>query len=323
MDRRSRLAAFGWVCPIPVGAGAGPTADDVLVGVGSMLDHLDRRPVRATRPAAGVLDEQEPFAQQESEVPAVQIGRCRRNRLPHTAGFLLEVPASPTQTRAPEVRCSLRHDRRRQRHPVVLGPRWSEHCPRTSEDLVGSVAEHTLRRPLHTLSVEEVDGPAACVCALGQHLPVHDGVGSRFVGCAAKDGDVVGKVGRPGSQRHRHDRIGQPRRELVERSRCRAPSRCPHTGDQLRGCGVVEGPAVVVDRGGRRPGFDQLDPPPVHHLVVSRSSDRHGPTEVMSDAHTHDTEYPKTARGQMVTTRAPTCSLRLNASCAAWICSRG
>lgn len=38
-------------------------------------------------------------------------------------------------------------------------------------------------------------------------------------------------------------------------------------------------------------GFDQVDPPAIHDLVVGRRGDSHGPAEMMSDTQTHDVEY--------------------------------
>ena len=58
--------------------------------------------------------------------------------------------------------------------------------------------------------------------------------------------------------------------------------------------------ALVVDRCYRHTGFDQLDPPTVHDLVVRRGGNGHGPAEVMGDAETHATDS-----GRAKSRRAP------------------
>ena len=113
------------------------------------------------------------------------------------------------------------------------------------------------------------------------------GVGPGLVGRATLDGDVVGEVERPGSQRDRDDRRGQRGGELVERGRRRPDDRRPHLRDQRGRGGDVETPALVVDRRRRDAGFDQLDPPAVHDLVVGRRRHRDGPAEMVRDAQAH------------------------------------
>ena len=133
---------------------------------------------------------------------------------------------------------------------------------------------------------------------LGQHLAVHDGVGAGLVGHATLHGDVLGEVERPGSERHRDDRCGHRGGEFVQCSRRRAHRRRPHLRDQRRRGIVVERLAFVVDRRGRHAGFDQLDPPAVHDLVVGRRGDGHGPAEVMRDPQTHAEDYAVARRTQ-------------------------
>ena len=60
--------------------------------------------------------------------------------------------------------------------------------------------------------------------------------------------------------------------------------------ERLRG-GEIETLALVVDRCRTHPGFDQLDPPTVHDLVVGRRRDRDRPAEVIEDAQTHGPKY--------------------------------
>ena len=111
------------------------------------------------------------------------------------------------------------HDRRGERHPVVLRPGRAERCPGAAEDLVGPLAEQVGRLRLDVLGVVAVDLPAAVVGELGEQLAVHDRVGAGLVRRAALDGDVVGEVERPEPQRDRDDGRGQRGRELVERRR--------------------------------------------------------------------------------------------------------
>ena len=111
------------------------------------------------------------------------------------------------------------------RRPGMTSPIRPRSSPRAPSDGPSPTAARALpeargvpRRPahpacwplgLHVLGVVEVDIPAACVCEFGQHLAVHDGVGAGLVRRATLDGDVVGEVERPGSERHRDDRFGQ------------------------------------------------------------------------------------------------------------------
>ena len=53
---------------------------------------------------------------------------------------------------------------------------------------------------LNTLGVVEVDVPTEVPSQFGQHLAVHDRVGSALIRDATLDGDLLGKVPWPGSQ---------------------------------------------------------------------------------------------------------------------------
>ena len=163
---------------------------------------------------------------------------------------------------------------------VARGPRStsSARSPRTSTAWL-----------LHIRGVIEVDGPAARACELGQHLAVHDGVGAALVGRTALEGDVRGEVGRPGTQRHRHDRFGQLRRRAGPAKPTPPEPPTPRTFATSAAMAASSSslPSLVVDRRGRHAGFDQLDPPAVHDPVVGRCRDRHCPAEVMSYAQPH------------------------------------
>ena len=73
----------------------------------------------------------------------------------------------------------------------------------------------------HRLGVVEVDVPATSVCELGELLAIHDGVGPGLIRRATLDGDVVGEVGRPGSER---DRDGSARAARLRSRRVRLTS---------------------------------------------------------------------------------------------------
>ena len=159
------------------------------------------------------------------------------------------------------------------------------------------------RRVLDVLGVVEVDVPAAVACQLGEHLAVHDGVGSALVRHTTLDGDV-----RRGSRRAR---LGATSRRSVPAPRPRArpvpptspgpPTLArPPPAPRARRRRVAPRPveqvwaALVVDRRRRQARFDQLDPPAVDDLVIRRGRDGHGPAEVMGDAETHADPDPRT-----------------------------
>jgi hypothetical protein len=188
------------------------------------------------------------------------------------------------------------HNRRGERRPMILRPGWTEGRPRTVEYLVRTRPQDTSRFSLDVLGVVDVDAPAASAPDLGQRLAIHDRVGSAFVGRAALDCDRLWKVGRPGPNRHRDDRSGKRGRKFVERRRRRAFDRRSYVGHQRRERIVVEGlcraveemgSAHVMDRCRGQAGFDQLDPPTVNDLVISRRGHNDGPAEVVGDAESH------------------------------------
>ena len=86
---------------------------------------------------------------------------------------------------------------------------------------------------------------------------------------AALDGDVVGEVQRPDSERDRDDRLRQRAGDVVERRGRRSNDGRTHRLDQRNGRGQVETVALVVDRCRRHAGLDQLDPATVHDLVFA------------------------------------------------------
>ena len=186
----------------------------------------------------------------------------------------------------------MHHQDRRERDPMVLRPGWPHRCPRSLQDLVGALSQHADRLTHHCLRVIEVDFPATSVCELGELLAIHDGVGPGLVWRASLDGDVVGEVERPGSERDREDRRGQRGCDLVECSRRRPNDGRSHLRDQRSRRGDIETPALVVNRCRRHAGFDQLDPPAVHDLVVRRRRHRNRPAEMIRNAHTHVADYP-------------------------------
>ena len=170
---------------------------------------------------------------------------------------------------------------------MVLRPGRPHRRPRTVQDLVGPLSQHADRLTFHLLRVVEVDFPVTSVRELGEHLAIHDRVGAGLIWRATLDGDVVGEVRRPGSERDRDDRRGQRGCDLVERSRRRPNDRRSHLCDQRSRGGDIETPTLVVNRCRRHAGFDQLDPPAVHDLVVSRRRHGNGPAEMIGDAQTH------------------------------------
>ena len=73
----------------------------------------------------------------------------------------------------------------------------------------------------------------------------------------------------------------------------------------------------MVDRRRRHAGFDQLDPPAVHDLVVRRRADGHGPPEMVRDPQTHATDYA--AAGSEVSALGATLLCLLSAKCLAFV----
>ncbi len=116
--------------------------------------------------------------------------------------------------------------------------------------------------------------PTAGSTEFRHHLAVHHGVGPALVGHAPLHGNVSGEVGGPGPERQRDDRFGQCARQIVE-CRIRGPDHgCPYVGHERGQRSVVEGvgltvqemgATLVMDRGGRQTGLDQL------HLRRSRT----------------------------------------------------
>ena len=100
-----------------------------------------------------------------------------------------------------------------------------------------------------------------------------------------------GKSERPGPERDRDDRPGQRGGEFVERHRRRPGNRRPHLGDQRAVPATSRRAALVVNRRRRDAGFDQLDPPPVHDLVVRRRRHRDRPPEMVGNPHPHAAKY--------------------------------
>jgi hypothetical protein len=170
---------------------------------------------------------------------------------------------------------------------MVLGPGWPQRCPRSLQYLVGPPTQHPAGLTDHCLRVIPVDLPATSVGELGELLAVHDRVGPGLVGWATLDGDVLGEVKGPGPQRNRVDRHEQRGRELVKRSRRHPPDRCSHLRDQSGSGGHIQASALIVDGSRRHAGFDQLDPPTVHHRMVPRRRDRYGPAEMIRNAQVH------------------------------------
>ena len=98
---------------------------------------------------------QDPLCQ-DPEVPAA---RAPRRRV-----------AAPVETSS----ASAAHDRRGERHPVVLRPGWAQPSPEVPAGSRRPAPQHGGRLPLDVLRLEEVDVPATGVCELGEHLSVHD-----------------------------------------------------------------------------------------------------------------------------------------------------
>ena len=63
-----------------------------------------------------------------------------------------------------------------------------------------------------------------------------------------------------------------------------------HLRDQRSRAGDVETLALVVNRCRRHAGFNQLDAPTVHDLVVGRRGHGYGPAEMIGDSQTHVTK---------------------------------
>jgi hypothetical protein len=63
----------------------------------------------------------------------------------------------------------------------------------------------------------------------------------------------------------------------------------PHRRCQRHGGSDVE--TAAFDRHCRHAGFDQRDPLAFHDLMVGRRRDRHGPAEMIGDAHAHASEH--------------------------------
>ncbi len=96
-----------------------------------------------------------------------------------------------------------------------------------------------------------------------------------------------GKSG--GHVRKEIDAIGVGSADAISSNAAEAGSDngCSHLRDELRGARDIETVAVVVHRRGGDARFDQLDPPPIHDLVVSVRRHGNGPAEVIRDAQTH------------------------------------
>jgi hypothetical protein len=77
--------------------------------------------------------------------------------------------------------------------------------------------------------------------------------------------------------------------DTVNKSTVSRPRDRPHRRHQRHGGSDVE--TAAFDRPCRHAGFDQRDPPAVHDLMVGRRRDRHGPAEMIGDAHAHASEH--------------------------------
>jgi len=196
-------------------------------------------------------------------------------------------------------------DRRRQRHAMVLRPRWSQRRPRAVQHLVRPLAQDASRLGLDVAGVEEVDVPTSVVGEVGQHLAVHDGVGAALVGTCRCTAMVSGKSA--GQARSDSERIGSGNAAASSSSAAdvRPDRRRAHVGHQRGERDVVEGvrapveqvrATLMVDRRGRQIRLEQLDPPTVDDCVVRRRRDGHGPAEVMGDPKTHATDSASQAR---------------------------
>ena len=100
---------------------------------------------------------------------------------------------------------------------------------------------------------------AASMGEFVEHLAIHDGIGAGLVRHAHLDGDVVGKVRRPRTQRDRLDRLRQRGGEVIEFDCRRASHRRPHLGDECSHPSDVKTATVVVNRSGGHPGLDEFD----------------------------------------------------------------
>ena len=92
---------------------------------------------------------------------------------------------------------------------LVLRPGRPQPCPRTTEDLVGTLSQHPDRPTYYIPRVVEVDLPVTSMRDIGEYVAIDDGVGASLIWHPTLDGDVVGEVRRSDSQRDRHDRLGQ------------------------------------------------------------------------------------------------------------------
>ena len=117
--------------------------------------------------------------------------------------------------------------------------------------------------------------------------------------CDVTDGDVVGEVLRPRSQRERDDRLGERVLEFLETRRRGPHDRRSHLGHQRRRPRDIEAPAVVVNRCRRHARFDQLDAAAVYDLVIGRHRHRHRPAKVIGDAHAHGFKLWASWRGAL------------------------
>ncbi len=157
---------------------------------------------------------------------AGQLGRraCRqRGRAPAPPEV---TPVAAHSERGPGVRSPRSLLRARCGDPST---RWAQLRPRAAQHLVGTLPQDPDGVVLDVLGVVEGDLPTPRTSELGEDPAVHDGVGSALVGHPALHRDLVGKIGRPLSHRHRDDRRTHIGRELVERSRRspRTPTRAP------------------------------------------------------------------------------------------------
>ena len=94
------------------------------------------------------------------------------------------------------------------------------------------------------LGLVEMDFPVTSMCEVGEYVAIHDGVGAGLVRCAKLTGNDV-ECGRRGTK-----------------------NRGAHLRHQLSHAGDVEAVAVVVNRGSRHTGLDELDSSTVDDLVV-------------------------------------------------------
>jgi hypothetical protein len=161
---------------------------------------------------------------------------------------------------------------------MVFRPRGTECRSGTVEDLVCLLTEHTGCFSLDALGVVEMDGPPASTGGFRQDFAVHDRIGTALVRGATQDGDVLGEVGRPASDRQRGDGRRGRRGDLVERTRGGPDGGRSYARHQRSKCVVTERlgrrsmeevrASFVMDRGSGETPLNQLDPPTVHDVVV-------------------------------------------------------